>query len=91
MEVILDKSQRLERYYIQPHSWPTRGISIAEKTLLEALEYLPEAGLIHYNLASYSAVERRTEEAKARLGRAIQLVPKLKGISLEDEDLRNIW
>jgi Flp pilus assembly protein TadD len=83
----------------QPSHWTDRawaerrhkGIALAEKTLLEALTRFPNDGNIYYNLACYSAVDGRTEEAKSLLGKAIELDPLFKGLALEDEDLKGLW
>jgi tetratricopeptide (TPR) repeat protein len=48
-------------------------IEKAEAILLEALEIHPRNVVILVNLASYASVTGRTEEAKARLRRAIDL------------------
>lgn len=83
----------------QPAHWTDRawaerrhqGVTVAEKTLLEALTQFPNEGIIYYNLACYSAVDGRTDEAKSLLGKAIELDPVFKALALEDEDLKGIW
>lgn len=82
----------------QPSHWTDRawaerrhqGITVAEKTLLEALTRFPNEGIIYYNLACYSAVDGRTDEAKSLLGKAIELDPVFRGLAVEDEDLKGI-
>jgi tetratricopeptide (TPR) repeat protein len=83
----------------QPEHWVDRawaerhhqGIPVARKTLLHALKRFSNEGIIHYNLACYSAVDGNTAEAKRLLSKAIELDPAFKGLALEDEDLKGIW
>lgn len=83
----------------QPSHWTDRawaerrhlGIPVAQKTLLIARDRFPQAGIIHYNLACYAAVQGRLDDAKDRLARAIELESSFKVLALEDDDLKDIW
>jgi len=67
------------------------GLEAAEETLLRARDSFPADPLIHYNLACYAAKLGRVDEAKIRLGKAIELAPHFKELALEDEDLQGVW
>ena len=47
--------------------------------------------MIAFNLACYASVTGRMEEAKERLRRAIQLDKDVRGLALDDEDLKPLW
>jgi Tfp pilus assembly protein PilF len=66
-------------------------LQTAEKTLKEALGRFPNEAVIHYNLACYSCVSGREDEAKGLLDVAFRLDPSLKATALEDEDLVGMW
>ena len=66
-------------------------IEKAEAILLEAYAIHPRNVVILVNLASYASVTGRTEEAKARLRRAIDLDKDARRMALEVEDLRPLW
>ena len=47
--------------------------------------------MIAFNLACYASVTGRFGEAKERLRRAIQLDKDVRGLALDDEDLKPLW
>ena len=47
--------------------------------------------MIAFNLASYAGVTGRMEEAKEYLRRAIKLDKDIRGLALDDEDLKPLW
>jgi Flp pilus assembly protein TadD len=66
-------------------------IEIAEAILLEAHAIHPRNVVILVNLASYASATGRTEEAKARLRRAIDLDKDARRMALDVEDLKPLW
>ena len=67
------------------------GIERAEAILLRAQGVHPEAGMIAFNLACYASVMGRFKEAKTRLRHAVQLTEDVRGLALDDEDLKPFW
>jgi tetratricopeptide (TPR) repeat protein len=67
------------------------GVEESEKTLFEALERFRENATIHYNLARCAAQLGRLDEAKMRLGIAIELDPEFREMAFEDPDLESLW
>jgi tetratricopeptide (TPR) repeat protein len=63
------------------------SVEAAEEILERALDEHPDASVIHYNLACYAAVQGRLEEARQKLGRAVELDPELSEMAAEDPDL----
>jgi hypothetical protein len=59
--------------------------------LLDAVERMPGAPLMHYNLACYECQLGDLEVAKARLQHAFKLYSSLREKALEDEDLKPLW
>ena len=47
--------------------------------------------MIAFNLACYASVTGRMEEAKVRLRHAIKLDKDIRGLALDDEDLKPLW
>jgi hypothetical protein len=47
--------------------------------------------MIAFNLACYASVTGRMEEAKERLRHAIELDKDIRGLALDDEDLKPLW
>jgi hypothetical protein len=47
--------------------------------------------MTHYNLACYSCQLGDIEQAKMRVGKAIELDPKFKLLALDDADLEPLW
>lgn len=75
-------------------AWAERrhlGISVAENTLLRALEKFPNEAIIHYNLACYAAQQERLDKARNLLSQAIELDSTYKKLALEDNDLTALW
>lgn len=58
----------------------------AEKILLDATTFHPDEPLIRYNLACYSSVQGRLDEARLRLDHALSLSPELGRLAAVDED-----
>lgn len=78
-----------------PVSWAyaTRradSIKAARLILLEAVERIPSAAILHYNRACYECVLGDVEVAKARLKHAFKLEPSLREKALDDEDLKAV-
>jgi hypothetical protein len=59
--------------------------------LLEAVERIPTAAILHYDLACYECLLGDVEVAKARLQHAFKLEPRYRLKALEDEDLKAVW
>lgn len=67
------------------------SIEAGRLILLEAVERLPEAAILHYNLACYECLLGDVEVAKARLRHAFTLEPRYRERALEDQDLQTVW
>jgi hypothetical protein len=68
-----------------------QSVEAALLILLEAVERIPTAAILHYNLACYECLVGDVAVAKARLKHAIKLDPRYREKALEDEDLRAVW
>lgn len=68
-----------------------RSVEEAEDWLMRGMEAHPNEPFIPFNLACYAAVTGRIEEAKQRLERAIRLNPVVRGMALDDPDLKPLW
>ena len=69
----------------------SEGIEQAEAILLRARAIHPKVAMIAFNLACYASVTGRMEEAKERLRHAIELDKDIRGLALDDEDLKPLW
>jgi Flp pilus assembly protein TadD len=69
----------------------TEGVEEAEAILLRAQAIHPEATMIAFNLACYASVTGRMEEAKERLRDANELDKDIRGLALDDQNLRPLW
>ena len=69
----------------------SEGIEQAEAILLRARAIHPKVAMIAFNLACYASVSGRTEEAKVRLRHAITLDKDIRGLAIDDGDLRPLW
>jgi Flp pilus assembly protein TadD len=69
----------------------TESVEKAEAVLLRAQAMHPKVALIAFNLACYASVTGRMEEAKERLRHAIDLDKDIRGLALDDEDLKPLW
>ena len=69
----------------------TEGVENAEAILLRAQAIHPKVAMIVFNLACYASVTGRMEEAKERLQHAIKLDRDIRGLALDDEDLKPLW
>lgn len=68
-----------------------QSVEQAEAILLAAAELHPMEAIIFFNLACYSSISGRIEEAKTRLAHAIKIDPEVRLSALDDEDLRPLW
>jgi hypothetical protein len=62
-----------------------------EMVLFKARAWHPRDPLILFKLACCASVTGRIEEAKLRLGNAIDLDEKVRRLALHEEDLRPLW
>ena len=62
-----------------------------ERVLFKARAWHPRDPLILFKLACCASVTGRIEEAKLRLGDAIDLDEKVRRLALHEEDLRPLW
>ena len=67
------------------------SVDKAEAILLRAQAIHPKVAVIAFNLACYASAAARFEEAKTRLQHAIELDKEIRGMALDDEDLRPLW
>jgi hypothetical protein len=68
-----------------------KALRSAEVILLRAQAIHPKVAMIAFNLACYASVAGRMEEAKERLRHAIDLDKDIRGLALDDEDLKPLW
>jgi lipopolysaccharide biosynthesis regulator YciM len=69
----------------------SEGVEKAEAILLRAQAMHPKVAMIAFNLACYASVTGRMEEAKERLRNAIELDKDIRGLAIDDEDLKPLW
>jgi tetratricopeptide (TPR) repeat protein len=70
----------------------TAGVAVAKETLLAVDHRFGDVtGILHFNLACYHCLLSETDEAIARIRRALKLDPNLKALALEDDDLKPLW
>ena len=69
----------------------TESVEKAETILLRAQAIHPKLAMFAFNLACYASVTGRMEEAKERLHHAIDLDKDIRGLALDDEDLKPLW
>jgi Flp pilus assembly protein TadD len=67
------------------------SVEKAEAILLRAQAIHPKVAMIAFNLACYASVTGRMEEAKERLQHAIKLDKDIRGLAIDDEDLKPLW
>ena len=67
------------------------GVEKAEAILLRAQKMHPKVAMIAFNLACYASVTGRMEETKGRLRHAIDLGKDIRGLAIDDEDLKPLW
>ena len=67
-----------------------RGLVFAHEVLLQAGDKFPNCGTIQFNLACYAAQLGQLDEARRRLGRAIQLDKGFAAMAKTDPDLEMI-
>jgi tetratricopeptide (TPR) repeat protein len=68
-----------------------RGLAFAHEILLPAGEKFPTCGTIQFNLACYCAQLGQLDEARKRLGRAVQLDKTFAAMAKSDPDLEALW
>lgn len=97
MEVVareLLKRHSNEPVYWHDLAWAVRradSINAAQKILLDASNRFPNDAMTHFNLGCYACQLGDIEEAKTRVGRAIELDAKFKMLALDDPDLEPLW
>jgi hypothetical protein len=67
------------------------GLESAKAILLAAVERLPRAAVLQYNLACYECQLGELAIARARLASAFRANPKLRIVSIDDNDLKPLW
>jgi Flp pilus assembly protein TadD len=67
------------------------GVEKAEAILLRPQALHPKVAMIAFSLACYASVTGRMEEAKVRLRHVITLDKDMRGLAIDDEDLRPLW
>ena len=75
-------------------AWAVRRLDslvAARDILLEAVERFPGDAMTHFNLGCYSCQLGNIEQAKTRVGKAIELDAKFKLLALDDADLEPLW
>lgn len=75
-------------------AWAVRrsdSLEAARDILLEAVERFPGDAMSHYNLGCYACQLGDIEQAKKRVGKAIELDAKFKLLALDDPDLEPLW
>ena len=75
-------------------AWAVRrsdSVVAARDILLEAVERFPGDAMTHFNLGCYACQLGDIEQAKTRVGKAIELDAKFKLLALDDDDLNPLW
>jgi predicted Zn-dependent protease len=75
-------------------AWAVRRLDslvAARDILLEAVERFPSDAMTHFNLGCYSCQLGDIEQAKTRVGKAMELDAKFKLLALDDADLEPLW
>ena len=67
------------------------SVVAARDILLEAVERFPGDAMTHFNLGCYACQLGDIEQAKTRVGKAIELDAKFKLLALDDADLEPLW
>jgi hypothetical protein len=67
------------------------SLQLANEILLHATKRFPEDAMTHFNLGCYACQVGDLEEAKIRVGRAVELDAKFKLLALDDPDLEPMW
>ena len=97
MEVVareLWKRHQDQPVYWNDLAWAVRraeSVESANAILLQAVEKFPEDAMTSYNVGCYSCQLGDIEQAKMRVGKAIELDPKFKLLALDDADLEPLW
>jgi Flp pilus assembly protein TadD len=69
----------------------SKSIEQAEAILLRARAIHPKVAMIEFNLACYASVIGRMEDTKERLRNAIEVDKDIRGLAIDDEDLKPLW
>jgi tetratricopeptide (TPR) repeat protein len=75
-------------------AWAVRRLDslvAARDFLLEAVDRFPGDAMTHFNLGCYACQLGDIEQAKTRVGKAIELDAKFKLLALDDADLEPLW
>jgi len=75
-------------------AWAVRRLDTlvaARDILVEAVERFPGDAMSHFNLGCYSCQLGDIEQAKMRVGKAIELDAKFKLLAIDDPDLESLW
>jgi len=75
-------------------AWAVRRLDslvAARDILLEAVERFPSDAMTHFNLGCYACQLGDIEQAKTRVGKAIELDAKFNLLALDDHDLEPLW
>jgi Tfp pilus assembly protein PilF len=75
-------------------AWAVRrsgSMVAARDILLEAVKRFPSDAMTNYNLGCYACQLGDIEQAKTRVGKAIELDAKFKLLALDDADLDPLW
>jgi Tfp pilus assembly protein PilF len=97
MEVVareLWKRHQDQPVYWNDLAWAVRraeSVGSANAILLQAVEKFPEDAMTSYNVGCYACQLGDIEQAKMRVGKAIELDPKFKLLALDDADLEPLW
>lgn len=97
MEVVareLWKRHPNEPVYWHDLAWAVRradSIKAAQKILLDAADRFPGDAMTHFNLGCYACQLGDMDQAKTRVGKAIELDAKFKLLALDDPDLEPLW
>jgi Tfp pilus assembly protein PilF len=97
MEVVareLWKRHQDQPVYWNDLAWAVRraeSVESANGILLQAVERFPSDAMTHFNLGCYACQLGDIEQAKTRVGKAIELDAKFKLLALDDPDLEPLW
>jgi tetratricopeptide (TPR) repeat protein len=67
------------------------SLELANEILLHATKRFPEDAMTHFNLGCYACQAGDLEEAKIRVGRAVELDAKFQKLAVDDPDLEPMW
>ena len=97
MEVVareLWKRHTDEPAYWNHLAWAVRraeSIEAAHALMMEAAGRFPHDAMTNFNLGCYACQLGNIDEAKLRVGRAVELEAKFKLLAIDDPDLEPMW